>query len=46
LYDPTPIPQALWRVAKGCAAVEQRGEQWIWSNQGLEDRVEYQQSPQ
>jgi fatty acid desaturase len=42
LYDPTPIPQALWRVAKGCAAVEQRGEQWIWSNQGLEDRVEYQ----
>jgi len=22
LYDPTPVPQALWRVAKNCVAVE------------------------
>ena len=26
LYDPTPIPEALWRVCKGCAAVEKRGD--------------------
>jgi fatty acid desaturase len=37
LYDPTPIPQALWRVAKGCTTVEKRGDKWIWNNQGLED---------
>ena len=36
LYEPTPIPQALWRVAKGCAAVEKRDNRWIWSNEGLE----------
>jgi fatty acid desaturase len=40
LYDPTPIPQALWRVAKGCTAVEQRGDKWIWNNAGVEDQVE------
>jgi omega-6 fatty acid desaturase (delta-12 desaturase) len=36
-YDPTPIPEALWRVCKGCAAVEKRGEKWIWNNEGLEE---------
>jgi len=36
LYDPTPIPQALWRVCKGCAAVEKRDEKWVWNNEGLE----------
>lgn len=37
LYDPTPIPEALWRVSKGCTAVEKRGDAWIWNNEGLED---------
>lgn len=37
LYDPTPIPEALWRVCKGCAAVEKRGEYYIWNNKGKED---------
>ena len=36
-YDPTPIPQALWRVCKGCTAVEKRGDAWIWNNKGVED---------
>ena len=36
LYDPTPIPEALWRVAKGCAAVEKRDNRWIWNNEGIE----------
>ena len=36
-YDPTPIPEALWRVAKGCAAVEKRGDAWIWNNEGVEE---------
>lgn len=40
LYDPTPIPQALWRVCKGCTVVEKRGEKWIWRNNGLEKVVE------
>jgi omega-6 fatty acid desaturase (delta-12 desaturase) len=40
LYDPTPIPQALWRIAKGCTAVEQRGDKWVWNNAGLEDLIE------
>lgn len=39
LYDPTPIPQALWRVCKGCTAVEKRGEKWVWDNKGLEDAL-------
>lgn len=43
LYDPTPIPQAIWRVSKGCAAVEQRGDKWVWSNAGLEDEVSYKE---
>ena len=42
LYDPTPIPQALWRIAKGCTAVEQRGDKWVWNNAGIEDRIECQ----
>jgi omega-6 fatty acid desaturase (delta-12 desaturase) len=37
MYDPTPIPQALWRVAKGCTACEKRGDRWIWKNDGIED---------
>jgi omega-6 fatty acid desaturase (delta-12 desaturase) len=37
LYDPTPIPQALWRIAKGCAAVEKRGDRWVWNNEGVEE---------
>ena len=40
LYDPTPIPQALWRVAKGCAAVEKRGDRWVFVNDNLEKYVE------
>lgn len=36
LYDPTPIPQALWRISKGCAGMEKRGDKWIWNNAGLE----------
>jgi len=40
LYDPTPIPQALWRVCKGCVVVEKRGDKWIWKNDGLEKAVE------
>jgi len=39
LYDPTPIPQALWRVCKGCTAVEKRGEKWVWKNNGLEAQL-------
>jgi fatty acid desaturase len=40
LYDPTPIPQALWRVARGCSAIEQRDNLWIWPNDGFEDLLE------
>lgn len=39
LYDPTPIPQALWRVCKGCVVVEKRGDKYIWKNDGVEDAV-------
>mmetsp|Transcript_24166 Transcript_24166/g.36063 ORF Transcript_24166/g.36063 Transcript_24166/m.36063 type:complete len:472 (-) Transcript_24166:589-2004(-) len=39
LYDPTPIPEAFWRVCKGCVAVEQRGDKFIWNNEGLEEQV-------
>jgi len=35
LYDPTPIPQALWRVCKGCTAVEKRGDRWVWTNKNI-----------
>ncbi len=40
LYDPTPIPEALWRVCKGCTVVEKREEKWIWKNNGLEKLIE------
>jgi len=40
LYDPTPVPEALWRVCKGCAAVEKRGDRYVWSNNGLEAQLE------
>ena len=36
LYEPTPIPEALWRVCKGCVAVEKRGDKWVWLNEGYE----------
>ncbi len=39
LYDPTPIPEALWRVCKGCAAVEKRGEYYIWNNGDVRDEL-------
>jgi len=39
LYDPTPIPEALWRVCRGCTAVKQRGDMWVWENNGLEESV-------
>eukprot|EP00529_Nitzschia_sp_RCC80_P022160 CAMPEP_0113483050 /NCGR_PEP_ID=MMETSP0014_2-20120614/23235_1 /TAXON_ID=2857 /ORGANISM="Nitzschia sp." /LENGTH=487 /DNA_ID=CAMNT_0000376587 /DNA_START=166 /DNA_END=1629 /DNA_ORIENTATION=+ /assembly_acc=CAM_ASM_000159 len=39
LYDPTPIPQAVWRIAKGCTAVEKRGEKWIWNNEGVVEQL-------
>lgn len=39
LYDPTPIPVALWRVCKGCAVVEKRGKKWVWKNNGLEEKL-------
>ena len=37
LYDPTPIPQAVWRISKGCTAVEKRGDKWVWNNEGMEE---------
>lgn len=39
LYDPTPIPQALWRVCKGCAAVEKRGEYYVWNNRDVKEEL-------
>mmetsp|Transcript_23393 Transcript_23393/g.51223 ORF Transcript_23393/g.51223 Transcript_23393/m.51223 type:complete len:471 (+) Transcript_23393:216-1628(+) len=36
LYDPTPIPKALWRISKGCTGVEKRGNKWVWNNKGVE----------
>ncbi|KAG5176173.1 fatty acid desaturase [Tribonema minus] len=30
LYDPTPVPVALWRVAKYCTAVEKRGDKYVF----------------
>lgn len=39
LYDPTPIPEALWRVCKGCTAVRKSGDRWIWDNRGVEERL-------
>jgi omega-6 fatty acid desaturase (delta-12 desaturase) len=39
LYEPTPIFEALWRVCKGCVAVEKRGDKYVWKNNGVEDLV-------
>jgi len=39
LYDPTPIPEAFWRVCKGCASVEKRGDKYIWNNKGMEGKL-------
>jgi len=39
LYDPTPIPEALWRVCKGCTVVEKRGDKYVWKNDGIEDVI-------
>jgi len=39
LYDPTPIPEALWRVCRGCAAVVKRGDMWVFDNKGLEESI-------
>ncbi|CAB9525005.1 Delta(12) acyl-lipid conjugase (11E,13E-forming) [Seminavis robusta] len=38
-YDPTPIHEAVWRVSKGCASVEKRGDRWVWNNEGVEDTI-------
>jgi omega-6 fatty acid desaturase (delta-12 desaturase) len=40
LYEPTPIPQALWRVCKGCTSVMKKGDRWVWNNNGVEDQRE------
>lgn len=40
LYEDTPIFQALWRVCKGCVAVEKRDDKWVWKNDGLEKLIE------
>ncbi|KAL3916640.1 MAG: hypothetical protein SGILL_005085 [Bacillariaceae sp.] len=37
LYDPTPIPQALWRISKGCTGTEKRGDKWVWNNEGVQE---------
>ena len=37
LYEPTPIHEALWRVAKGCTAAEKRDDMWVWNNEGVEE---------
>jgi omega-6 fatty acid desaturase (delta-12 desaturase) len=39
LYDPTPIPEALWRVSKGCTVVEKRDDKYVWKNDGLVDQL-------
>lgn len=39
LFDPTPIPAALWRVCKGCTAVKKVGDKWVWENKEKENLV-------
>lgn len=39
LYDPTPIPEALWRVCKGCASVEKRGDYFVWNNKDVDEKL-------
>mmetsp|Transcript_5518 Transcript_5518/g.8330 ORF Transcript_5518/g.8330 Transcript_5518/m.8330 type:complete len:442 (+) Transcript_5518:81-1406(+) len=36
LYDPTPVPLALWRVAKSCLEVEKRESMWLFVQKPLE----------
>lgn len=33
LYDPTPLPQATWRLATQCAGVENRGDMHVFVNE-------------
>jgi len=30
LYDPTPLPEVLWRVSTECVAVEERDNKWVF----------------
>jgi len=30
LYDPTPVPRALWRVATRCYEVRQVADAWVF----------------
>lgn len=30
LYDPTPLPEALWRISTKCIAVEERDNKWVF----------------
>ena len=30
LYDPTHLPEALWRISTKCIAVEERGNKWVF----------------
>lgn len=30
LYDPTPLPEAIWRVSTQCIAVEERDNKWVF----------------
>jgi len=39
LYEDTPIPQAMWRLARGCTAVVKRGDRWVWDNTNLEEKL-------
>ena len=32
LYDPTPLPQATWRLATQCVEVEKRGDMHVFVN--------------
>ena len=34
-YDPTPIPQALWRIATNCKVVTKTAEGWKFSEQNM-----------
>jgi len=32
LYDPTPIHEALWRIACKCVAVRKEGDMWVYTD--------------
>jgi len=34
LYDPTPIHEALWRIASKCVVVRKEGDMWVYTNKG------------